>query len=140
MNNQNSTGALMRRLWREAIHFYKGRLALALVFMAVMAAATAMSAWLMEPVVNDILIAHDRDMLWLVGGALRWRLHGGPDGHLVLLAPWPGGVRAVAAGRSRTVLGREYILKVTGNTHTGETNCMVMVEKCSHYLLNKPFI
>lgn len=70
MNNQNSTGALMRRLWREAIHFYKGRLALALVFMAVMAAATAMSAWLMEPVVNDILIAHDRDMLWLVGGAI----------------------------------------------------------------------
>lgn len=70
MNNQNSTGALMRRLWREAIHFYKGRLALALVFMAVMAAATAMSAWLMEPVVNGILIAHDRDMLWLVGGAI----------------------------------------------------------------------
>lgn len=70
MNNQNSTGALMRRLWREAIRFYKGRLALALVFMAVMAAATAMSAWLMEPVVNDILIAHDRDMLWLVGGAI----------------------------------------------------------------------
>ena len=70
MDNQTSTVALMGRLWREAIRFYKGRLALAMVFMAVMAAATAMSAWLMEPVVNDILIAHDKDMLWLVGGAI----------------------------------------------------------------------
>jgi subfamily B ATP-binding cassette protein MsbA len=67
---ETSTYALMRRLWQEAIRFYKGRLALAMVFMAIMAAATAMSAWLMEPVVNDILIAHDKTMLWIVGGAI----------------------------------------------------------------------
>ncbi|MCP5367022.1 MAG: ABC transporter ATP-binding protein [Hyphomicrobiales bacterium] len=38
--------------------------------MSVMAGATALSAWLMEPVVNEIFIAANRDMLWLVGGAV----------------------------------------------------------------------
>ncbi len=60
----------MQRLWKEAIRFYKVRLTLAMVFMAIMAGATAMSAWLMEPVVNDILIAHDKTMLWIVSGAI----------------------------------------------------------------------
>jgi len=38
--------------------------------MALMAGATALSAWLMEPVVNDVLIAERQDILWLVGGAI----------------------------------------------------------------------
>jgi subfamily B ATP-binding cassette protein MsbA len=67
---ETSTYTLMHRLWKEAIRFYKGRLALAMVFMAIMAGATAMSAWLMEPVVNDILIAHEKTMLWIVSGSI----------------------------------------------------------------------
>ena len=38
--------------------------------MAVMAAANAISAWLMKPVVNDVFIARNREVLWLVGGAV----------------------------------------------------------------------
>jgi subfamily B ATP-binding cassette protein MsbA len=38
--------------------------------MAFMAAATAFSAWLMEPVVNEVFIAENRDMLWPLGGAV----------------------------------------------------------------------
>lgn len=38
--------------------------------MAIMAGATALSAWLMEPVVNDVFIRKDQTMLWLVGGAV----------------------------------------------------------------------
>ena len=33
-----------------------------------MATATALSAWLMKPVVNDIFIARREDMLWVIGG------------------------------------------------------------------------
>lgn len=60
----------MARLWREHIRKYVGTLALAVVFMAIMAGATSMSAWLMKPVVNEIFIARDREMLWYIGAAV----------------------------------------------------------------------
>ena len=60
----------MGRLWRENIRQYTGWLALAVVCMAIMAVATALSAYLMKPVVNDIFIARNEDMLWLIGGAV----------------------------------------------------------------------
>lgn len=65
-----STYALMRRLIRESVRDYAGWLGLAVLFMAVMAAATAFSAWLMKPVVNDIFIARNEGMLWLISGAV----------------------------------------------------------------------
>jgi len=60
----------MARLWRECIRNYVWWLVLAVVFMAIMAGATALSAWLMKPVVNEIFIARDRNMLWLIGAAV----------------------------------------------------------------------
>ena len=57
----------MRRLWRECIRHYLGWIVLAVVCMAVMAAATAFSAWLMEPVVNEVFIGENRAMLWPLG-------------------------------------------------------------------------
>jgi len=60
----------MSRLWRECIRAYAGKLFLALIFMGLMAGATALSAWLMKPVVNDIFIARNRDALWLIGFAI----------------------------------------------------------------------
>ncbi|MEK7246416.1 MAG: ABC transporter transmembrane domain-containing protein, partial [Pseudomonadota bacterium] len=65
-----STHLLMRRLLRESVKPYLGWLALAVVFMAVMAGATALSAWLMKPVVNDVFIGRDPATLWLIGGAV----------------------------------------------------------------------
>ncbi len=65
-----STVTLMRRLLRDSVRPYAGWLALAVLCMAVMAAATASSAWLMKPVVNDVFIGRDPAMLWLVGGAV----------------------------------------------------------------------
>ena len=58
-----STPALMGRLWRESIRHYFGWLVLAVFCMALMAAATAFSAWLMEPVVNEVFIAENQAML-----------------------------------------------------------------------------
>lgn len=60
----------MRRLLNESIRPYLGLLAVAVACMAIMATATAMTAWLMKPVVNDVFFAQKRDMLWLVGGAV----------------------------------------------------------------------
>ena len=60
----------MRRLLRESVRPYRGWLILALLCMAVMAAATALTAWLMKPVVNDVFFAANSDMLWIIGGAV----------------------------------------------------------------------
>jgi subfamily B ATP-binding cassette protein MsbA len=65
-----STPALMGRLWRESIRHYFGWLVLAVFCMALMAAATAFSAWLMEPVVNEVFIAENQAMLWPLGIAV----------------------------------------------------------------------
>jgi len=65
-----SSVRLMRRLLKDSVRPYAGWLALAILCMAVMAGATAASAWLMKPVVNDVFIGKDATMLWLVGGAV----------------------------------------------------------------------
>jgi len=65
-----STHLLMRRLWRESISPYRGWLVLAVICMALMAAATAFSAWLMEPVVNEVFIAQNKAMLLPLGAAV----------------------------------------------------------------------
>jgi subfamily B ATP-binding cassette protein MsbA len=65
-----SSAILMRRLIRDSVRPYFGRLGFAVIAMAIMAGATALSAWLMEPVVNDVFIRKDQTMLWLVGGAV----------------------------------------------------------------------
>jgi ATP-binding cassette, subfamily B, bacterial MsbA len=64
------TQELVRRLIREYVRPYLGWLALALFFMVLVAGTTAMSAWLMEPVVNEVFVARRLDALWLVGIAI----------------------------------------------------------------------
>jgi subfamily B ATP-binding cassette protein MsbA len=64
------TQELVRRLIREYVRPYLGWLALALFFMVLVAGTTALSAWLMEPVVNEVFVARQLDALWLVGLAI----------------------------------------------------------------------
>jgi subfamily B ATP-binding cassette protein MsbA len=65
-----STYALMGRLLRDHVLPYRGWFVLAVVFMAVMAGATAFQAWLMKPVVNKIFVDRDAQFLWVVSGAV----------------------------------------------------------------------
>jgi len=65
-----STASLLARLFRENIRGYGHWFLMALACMAVMAGATALSAWLMEPVVNDIFVNRDPEMLVPVGMAV----------------------------------------------------------------------
>lgn len=60
----------MRRLWRESIRNYLGLLLLAVICMALMAAATTFSAWLMKPVVDDVFVGENQAMLWPLGMAV----------------------------------------------------------------------
>lgn len=65
-----STANLLGRLFRESMRGYARWFFAALACMALMAAATAASAWLMEPVVNDIFVNRDESMLMPVGLAV----------------------------------------------------------------------
>ncbi len=60
----------MRRLAREGLRPYVWRLAAAMLAMAVVAAATALSAWLLDPVVNKVFVDRNQSMLWPVGLAV----------------------------------------------------------------------
>ena len=60
----------MRRLGRSYIRPYVGQIFLAIFFMIVVAGAQGLSAWLMKPIIDDVFIAKDRDMLKLVSIAV----------------------------------------------------------------------
>jgi subfamily B ATP-binding cassette protein MsbA len=62
--------ALLRRLLAEAVRPHWLSMAGAALCMIAVAATTAATAWLMDPVVNEVFVERNRDMLWLVGGAV----------------------------------------------------------------------
>jgi subfamily B ATP-binding cassette protein MsbA len=66
----HSTLLLLKRLLREGVRPYAGRIVLAVFCMGIVAAATALSAWLMDPVVNKVFVERRNDLLWPVGLAV----------------------------------------------------------------------
>jgi len=64
------TTSLVRRLMRDQLRPQAGRLALAFLCMAIVAAATAGNAWLMRPVIDDVFAARNETMLYVVVGAV----------------------------------------------------------------------
>ena len=62
--------ALVRRLIREQIRPQSGRIAAAFACMIVVAAAAAGMVLLIGPVIDDVLIDRDREMLYLIPGAI----------------------------------------------------------------------
>ncbi|MEM7618253.1 MAG: ABC transporter transmembrane domain-containing protein, partial [Pseudomonadota bacterium] len=52
-----SSMAMIKRLWREYIRHHLGTLMLAVVFMIIAAAMTAAFATIMEPVIDQVLVA-----------------------------------------------------------------------------------
>lgn len=67
---RHATSVLVKRLLRDSVRPYAGLITAALGCMAVMAGATALSAWLMKPVVNKVFVEKNMDMLWLISGAI----------------------------------------------------------------------
>ncbi len=67
---KQSSLALMRRLLGRYVRPYTGRLLLAVLCMAVYAGATAFTAWLMKPALDDVFGNRDQTMLVIVPLAL----------------------------------------------------------------------
>ena len=66
MSAEDATWPIIRRLFREHARAYAPRYALAFVFMALVAGSTALTAWLMRDVINDVFVKQDRQALtWL---------------------------------------------------------------------------
>lgn len=57
---------LLKRLYRGYLSSFKGRMVIAGFLMALVAATTAANAWLMQPVLDDIFLNKNRDMLYVI--------------------------------------------------------------------------
>lgn len=66
----NSNWALVRRLLRDSVRPYLMRILLALACMAVVAATTAVGAWLMDPTINRVFVERREDLLVPVASAV----------------------------------------------------------------------
>ena len=62
----HATLALISRLMREHIRPYIGRLSVAIGFMVLAAGSTAALAYLMKPIIDDVFVSKDRDMLVVI--------------------------------------------------------------------------
>ena len=89
---RSSTRDLMRRLLRERLRGYTAPITGSLLCMVVVSAATAGIAWLMQPALDDVFIAGDRKMLYLVPlGIVGLALLGGGGAYLqAILTAWVG--------------------------------------------------
>ena len=61
--HDDNTYSLVKRLLNESVRPYLKWIILALICMAIVAGATAVSAWLMKPVINDVFVAKDKSFL-----------------------------------------------------------------------------
>ncbi|MGH6974565.1 MAG: ABC transporter ATP-binding protein [Stellaceae bacterium] len=67
---RSTTLPLLRRIIGQFVRPYVGRLALALVCMGLMAGATATNAWLMQPMLDRVFVAHDAKLLLVIPAAI----------------------------------------------------------------------
>ncbi len=65
-----ATTPLLKRLIGEAVKPYLPQLGVAILFMTLVAGATAATAWLMDPVVNRVFVGQEQAALWWVGAAV----------------------------------------------------------------------
>lgn len=69
-SREQSSAALIARLLRKNIRPYFGRLAVAVLCMAMYAGATALSAWLMQPALDGVFVRKDATLLAVIPLAL----------------------------------------------------------------------
>ncbi|MGH6984305.1 MAG: ABC transporter ATP-binding protein [Stellaceae bacterium] len=67
---RSATLPLLRRMIGQFVRPYVGRLTLALVCMGLMAGATATNAWLMQPMLDRVFVAHDAKLLLVIPAAI----------------------------------------------------------------------
>jgi ATP-binding cassette, subfamily B, bacterial MsbA len=70
LKNPESSIPLIHRLFRENFHQFRGRYAIAFVFMGIIALTTSLSAWIMKDVINEVFVNKDMQSIWLISGAV----------------------------------------------------------------------
>ena len=118
---QSSTRVLVRRLLRERLRGYFVPIAGALLCMAAIAAGNAGIIWLMQPALDDVFIAGDRELLWPLSIAILAlsALIGGAFYCQAVLMAWVG--EGIVAGFRRDMYARlmSADLSFFANTETG---------------------
>ncbi|EFO29664.1 lipid A export ATP-binding/permease protein MsbA [Roseibium sp. TrichSKD4] len=102
----DGTYQLIKRLLRENLRQYASKYALAFLFMGLVAASTAASAWIMRDVINEIFISRDPKMVYLIAGVvmLIFAIKGGATyGQLVILSRIGN---AIVAGLQRRLFAK----------------------------------
>ncbi|GAB4520635.1 MAG: ABC transporter ATP-binding protein [Roseibium sp.] len=66
----DGTVQTVKRLLSENIRAYIPRYALAFVFMGLVAASTAASAWIMKDIINEVFINRDKAMIYVIAGVV----------------------------------------------------------------------
>ena len=66
VSDPDTSRHLLHRLLSENFHLYTRRYLIAFVFMALVAATTALSAWIMRDIVNEIFISQDFEQVWMI--------------------------------------------------------------------------
>ncbi len=64
------TVLLLKRVVREAVRPYLGYLLLSGLFMTIVAVSTAGTAWLLDPVVDEVFVEQSQEMLWWIALAV----------------------------------------------------------------------
>jgi len=65
-NKEHSGKEIIKRLLREHIAPYRGKVVIALFCMVVVASCTALNAWMIQPALDQIFIKKSREMLMLI--------------------------------------------------------------------------
>jgi len=63
---EHRTWPLVRRLGRDYVWRYWPRMVMAFACMSVVAATTALNAWLMQPMLDRVFVAHDETLLYII--------------------------------------------------------------------------
>ncbi|MFT7144639.1 MAG: subfamily B ATP-binding cassette protein MsbA, partial [bacterium] len=65
-NNDSSTLSLTKRLVKGYLTPHKGRLSIAVICMIIVAICTALTAKMMQPILDELLIAGNRGLFFIV--------------------------------------------------------------------------
>ncbi len=64
MSENQIDAVILKRFYREEVRPFRGGVLIAMFFMAITAITTALSAWIIKLVIDDIFIAQNATMLW----------------------------------------------------------------------------
>ncbi|MEN8194885.1 MAG: ABC transporter transmembrane domain-containing protein [Pseudomonadota bacterium] len=57
---------LVKRLWRDYLRHHLGKIAAAMLFMILAAAATGAQAWMVKPALDELLVEGNEELLWIL--------------------------------------------------------------------------